>query len=199
MATGSPNPKVAIEMDGGTALYRTDFYAWARDQAEKLRAWPEHLRPNGIDTENLAEEVEGLARAEARAFESLFRQLFAHLLKITWHPHQTSRRHWGVEVRTFRRDLLEFGDRTSRHSEPTLWARREEVALKAWARELAEFVDRLDADGHADAARAARSATHPTQLPAVLDAELLALDWVPDYRGPTAPISGKPRRRAAKL
>jgi hypothetical protein len=47
-------------------LYERDYYTWAIGQARALRAHSSQA----IDWENLAEEVEGLARTEARELKS---------------------------------------------------------------------------------------------------------------------------------
>jgi hypothetical protein len=59
------------------ASYETDFYAWARAQAEALRAkaWDQ------LDIEHLAEEVEDLRKLERRAVRSQLRLILSHLLK----------------------------------------------------------------------------------------------------------------------
>ncbi len=64
--------------------YEEDFYAWALDQAERLRARAA-LRPNEpLDWENLAEEIEGLARSDWRSCASLLEQILIHLLQLAF-------------------------------------------------------------------------------------------------------------------
>jgi len=85
--------------------YEEDFYAWALDQAERLRAQAA-LRPNEpLDWENLAEEIEGLARSDWRACASLLEQILAHLLKLAFSTAEEPRGHWRKEVASFRLDL----------------------------------------------------------------------------------------------
>ncbi|MCL6607577.1 MAG: DUF29 domain-containing protein [Geminicoccaceae bacterium] len=85
--------------------YEEDFYAWALDQAERLRAQAA-LRPNEpLDWENLAEEIEGLARSDWRACASLLEQILAHLSKLAFSTAQEPRAHWRKEVMTLRLDL----------------------------------------------------------------------------------------------
>lgn len=71
-------------------LYERDFFAWTQDQAARLRA----LRPNGLDVENLAEEVETLGRSERRAVVSLMRRIVHHLLKLEMLAWGSAREHW---------------------------------------------------------------------------------------------------------
>jgi len=151
-------------------LYETDSYAWALDQAAKLRAWPAHLRPNGIDIENIAEEIEALGRSDARAMESLFEQLFVHLLKLRLSPDRTPVGHWRKETTAFRKQLLRFA--APRRGSPKLWSERHEIAADAWQTAADTFFREAQIDG--------------LQLPAIpetspfdLDGEVLNLDWYP--------------------
>ncbi len=65
------------------ALYEADFYGWALEQAEALRqAGRARLNtPKAVDWENVAEELDGLARSEARELRSRYKTLLVHLLK----------------------------------------------------------------------------------------------------------------------
>ena len=62
--------------------YDTDFYAWAQQQAEALRAkdWA------ALDIEHLAEQVEDLRKTERRAVRSQLRLILSHLLKWRYQP-----------------------------------------------------------------------------------------------------------------
>lgn len=98
-----------VAMAAGETLerssYEEDFYAWALDQAALLRAQKE-LRPNEpLDWENLAEEVEGLARSDRRSCTSLVEQILVHLLQPALSSAQEPRRHWLAEVTHFRMRL----------------------------------------------------------------------------------------------
>jgi hypothetical protein len=54
-----------------------DFYAWLLTQAQAIR---EH-RLDALDWENIAEELEGMARSEKRALTNFLRVMLTHLLK----------------------------------------------------------------------------------------------------------------------
>ncbi len=121
-------------------LYDRDWYAWTQDQAARLRAWPEHLRPNGLDVEHLAEEVEDMGGSQRRAVQSHLRLIALHLLKLEFHPEQSYRAHWIGEIAAFRDTLS-----TELRDSPSLRARCPELYPDAWAkarrallRELAE-------------------------------------------------------------
>ncbi len=62
--------------------YEADFYAWLNEQAARLRL----LRVPGIDSENLAEEIESLGRSDKRELLSRSRVLLTHLLKWEYQP-----------------------------------------------------------------------------------------------------------------
>lgn len=62
--------------------YETDFYAWTQDQAARLR----ELRPNSLDWENVAEEIESVGRSQRTQIRNRLRVLLAHLLKWEYQP-----------------------------------------------------------------------------------------------------------------
>jgi hypothetical protein len=58
-------------------LYERDYYTWALEQGQALRAYS----TEALDWENLAEELEGLARTEARELRCRLEVLLRHLLR----------------------------------------------------------------------------------------------------------------------
>lgn len=68
------------------ATYDSDFYSWALRQAALLR----ERRFDLLDVENLAEEVEDLARRHADALQSRYETLIQHLLKWEFQPQERS-------------------------------------------------------------------------------------------------------------
>jgi len=75
-------------------LYERDYYTWALEQAAHLRA----RRFAELDLENLAEEVEDLARQEAKELRSRCETLLAHLLKWEFQPEGRSHS-WAGTIR----------------------------------------------------------------------------------------------------
>ncbi len=57
-------------------LYETDYYQWAKHQAELLQK-NDFL---AMDIEHLIEELEGMARSDKRELESRLTVLITHLL-----------------------------------------------------------------------------------------------------------------------
>ena len=81
-------------------LYESDFYRWTLEQSEKLRA----CEVDGLDSKNLAKEIESLGRQESRELRSHFNVLIGHLLK--WHllPKEHSKI-WQVTIDSERREV----------------------------------------------------------------------------------------------
>jgi hypothetical protein len=71
----------------GNQLYDRDFYAWANEQADLLRAG----RLSEADIENIAEEIESLGKSEKRELISRLTVLLVHLLKWQYQPVLRSR------------------------------------------------------------------------------------------------------------
>jgi hypothetical protein len=80
-------------------LYDADFYVWALDQAEILRA----RRFEALDLENLIEEVEGLADTKLSAVLNAARVVMEHLLKLQYSRANEPRNLWRASLREHRR------------------------------------------------------------------------------------------------
>ncbi len=57
--------------------YEDDFVAWLEDQAGRARRG----EVEGLDLENIAEELEGMARSDRREIRTRLTVLLVHLLK----------------------------------------------------------------------------------------------------------------------
>jgi hypothetical protein len=75
-------------------LYRKDFYVWALEQADRLRA----KRFDTLDLDNLIEEVEGLADVQRSAVLNNARAIMEHLLKLEHCPATDPRKGWRASV-----------------------------------------------------------------------------------------------------
>ncbi len=92
-----PRRRVAAE-----SSYERDFYAWSFAQARALRT----RRPETLDWENLAEEIESLGRSDRRQVRNRLKVILVHLLK--W-QYQVERRSisWQTTINS-QRDRLEL-------------------------------------------------------------------------------------------
>ena len=61
-------------------LYKEDFVAWSKEQAEALRAAARDGSHQKLDWENLAEETEGLGISQRRELKSQIGTLLVHRL-----------------------------------------------------------------------------------------------------------------------
>src|SRR5215470_4369191 len=64
--------------------YEEDFVGWLEDQAEHARRG----EIDALDLENIAEELEGMARSDRREIRNRLTVLLAHLLKCLVQPHK---------------------------------------------------------------------------------------------------------------
>ncbi len=62
--------------------YEDDFVAWIEDQAGRARRG----EVEGLDLENIAEELEGMARSDRREIRTRLTVLLLHLLKYAAQP-----------------------------------------------------------------------------------------------------------------
>lgn len=89
--------KPAQAAPGSRAAYESDFYSWAKEQAALLRAG----RLDALDRDNLAEEIESLARNEFDKLVSFLRLIMLHMLKWDHQPLKRSRS-WTGSIRLHR-------------------------------------------------------------------------------------------------
>lgn len=82
-------------------LYETDYVAWAEEQAEAVRT----RSVNRLDYDNLAEEVDGLAKIVERACRSQIANIVRHLLKLQFSLAREARNHWRGEIAALRTEL----------------------------------------------------------------------------------------------
>jgi hypothetical protein len=106
--------------------YQRDAYSWALEQARALR----ERRAADLDWDNLAEEVEDLARRDAQALQSNCEVLIEHLLKLT-HANDSLRRRnlrlWRLHARNARRRIADL-----LAENPGLKTRVDELFARAW-------------------------------------------------------------------
>jgi Domain of unknown function DUF29 len=84
----------------GRADYDRDFYSWSLEQARLIREG----RWDGIDRENVAEEIASLGREQFNKLESALRILMLHVLKWDHQPAMRSRS-WLLSIETQRLEI----------------------------------------------------------------------------------------------
>ena len=140
-------------------LYQTDVVAWAREQAELLRAG----RFDALDIEHIAEEIEDVGKSEQRELASRLTVLIAHLLKWRYQPERRGNS-WRRTIAVQRKDVA--------------YALKESPSLKAkfadaewlelvWEKAVALAVDETELE------------VFPESCPWTL-AEILDPSWLPD-------------------
>jgi hypothetical protein len=75
-----------ITRPGNAVSYEEDFVAWLDDPARRAREG----RADGLDLENIAEELEGMARSDRRGLHNRLIVLLIHLLKYSARPKRRS-------------------------------------------------------------------------------------------------------------
>lgn len=74
-------------MPGNAPAYEEDFAAWLEDQAGRARRG----EIESLDLENIAEELDGMARSDRREIRNRLTVLLVHLLKHKFQPARRSR------------------------------------------------------------------------------------------------------------
>ena len=74
-------------MPRNAPAYEVDFVAWLEDQAQHAR----RQEIASLDLENIAEELEGMARSDRREIRNRLIVLLVHLLKHKFQPRRRSR------------------------------------------------------------------------------------------------------------
>ncbi|WP_284947539.1 DUF29 domain-containing protein [Acidisoma cladoniae] len=83
-------------------LYERDFYAWANEQAELLRAG----RLSEADIGHIAEEIESMGKTEKRELVSRLTVLLLHLLKWQFQPSHRGAS-WRASINNCRDDIID--------------------------------------------------------------------------------------------
>ena len=89
-------------------LYDTDIMEWSKQQARLLRGMASgEAIPTKPDWLRLADEVEGVGRAELFAVRSLLRRALTHMLRAEAWPLSHKVDEWQAEARRFRMDAAD--------------------------------------------------------------------------------------------
>ena len=81
-------------------LYETDYNQWVNETVQQLR----ERQFDGVDWDNLIEEIEDMGKSQKRALESFLTRLVEHLLKLSYWESEKKRNgnHWKSEIVNFR-------------------------------------------------------------------------------------------------
>ena len=99
-------------------LYEADAHAWAQRQGRLLRdaaaakaeGHPAAARRllDALDHDNIAEELDGLAKSQEASLRSYLGTILEHLLKLEFSPAHDPRNGWRSTVRRAREDAVEL-------------------------------------------------------------------------------------------
>jgi hypothetical protein len=144
-------------------LYDSDYQLWLENTINQLRQGDFQ----GVDWQNLLEELEDLGKSERRALESLLTRLLEHLLKLTYWQSQRdyNQAGWKKEIRNFRIQIKKI--------------LKESPSLKLYLREILQecyldarnlLIDETELD----------ASIFPLEVLANLE-EILDQNWLPDW------------------
>ena len=86
-------------------LYEEDTVAWSEQQAAALRAAARGGSNQPLDWENLAEEIEDLAKSLRLRLRSQISRIIHHLVKLEYSPAIDPRNGWRRTIRQARLDI----------------------------------------------------------------------------------------------
>jgi hypothetical protein len=151
------------------SLYQSDYYAWTKDQAAKLRALATARVNSTIDLENLAEEVESLGRSDLNTVRSQVRRIIEHLLKLEFSPSMPPRDDW-------RHSVAQGRDEVEDHITASMYPDVAADLAKLFGRARRDAALGLRRHGEEAAAKAL-----PSLCPYSFD-QIVSPDWYPQNR-----------------
>jgi hypothetical protein len=156
-------------MTNPKTLYETDTVAWSEHQAAALRAAARGGSNQPLDWENLAEEIEDLAKSLRLALRSQIVRIIQHLVKLTHSPAVEPRRGWRRTIRQARLEIdLILGDSPSlRREVPRFIERETGRAVQLAIRDMEEYDEASRFD-------------FPTLRKAAFTEEQVLGDWFPE-------------------
>ena len=118
--------------------YEQDFYAWTQKQAQLLRLGD----LQGLDLQNLAEEIESLGKQQKQELRNRFGVLIGHLLKWEYQP-QLRGKSWRITIDLQRDEICELVNEN-----PSLKPYLEEAIAKSYKQAIALVVKETPLDKH---------------------------------------------------
>jgi hypothetical protein len=123
----------AFQPDPASA-YERDFYAWAMEQAKRIREGAFEA----LDRENLAEEIASLGNEQFSKLRSAYRVLLMHMLKWDHQPEKRTRS-WATTIFNQRLDASDVLD-----DNPSLKSRLDQALTAAYRRARVEAARETD-------------------------------------------------------
>ncbi|WP_295579455.1 DUF29 domain-containing protein [uncultured Lamprocystis sp.] len=143
-----------------TARYDTDFHAWALQSARLLREG----KLTQLDTEHIAEELEGMSASERRELLSRLQVLLLHLLKHQYQPERRSKS-WRLTINHQRTAI----ERLLEQSPSLNNLLNADVLVKVYGKAVRDTVIETDLEQH----------LFPVVCPYRLE-QILDEDWLPE-------------------
>jgi Domain of unknown function DUF29 len=150
-------------------LYKDDFFAWTRDQAQALRRLAEERWNGPLDLDHLAEAVEELGMQARNAVRSQILRIVEHALKLEYSSAAEPRAGWLNSIDDARGEI-------EAAITPAIRAEVEPMLPKLFDRARRKAARDLVAHGEKEAARAL-----PADCPYAFD-DLIADEWWPVNR-----------------
>jgi hypothetical protein len=88
-------------------LYDRDALAWSERQADLLRRFAREEAVDGIDWENVIDEIESVGLSLLHDVEDYSRQVLVYLLKVHGWPTLSDRRNWRYEMMRFQAEAVQ--------------------------------------------------------------------------------------------
>ena len=102
--------RLGASMTDLKSLYEQDTVVWAENQAAALRAAAKGGSNQALDWENLAEEIEDLAKNLRIGLKSQLFRIIQHHIKLTYSPASDPRRGWRRTIRQARYEIEQILD-----------------------------------------------------------------------------------------
>ena len=157
--------------------YEDDLYSWSLDQGERLRELQKRVGNDsqGVDFENVIEEVEDLAVQARKIIAGHIRQVITHMGVITYTSPDLAAldvEHWLAEIETFRSNIVDELD-----DSPGLKGQLERICEDQWSKSRRPTVEKVREVGKISpsAARGLRKRMTETSPPSA--DEVLGFDW----------------------
>jgi len=153
----------------GAQLYDEDIVLWAEEQAAVLRAAAHSGTNLAIDWENVAEEIEDLAKSRRRELRSRLATIMEHLLKLDHSPASEPRAGWRESIVRERIEIEALLD-----DAPSLRREIPEMIAKGAPRALRLATSAMQSHGEA---------TGTLEPPSYTEEQVLG-DWFPEAPPP---------------